>query len=58
MAKANPESMKWPTNKAIYDMNYLRLYGKVCPRCGGVGGKVGMYPCDYCRGIGWVEKSK
>jgi len=52
------EKMKWPADKPKYDKNYLRLYGKPCPHCGGVGGKVGMYPCDNCKGLGYVEKKK
>lgn len=54
--QANPEGIKWPTDKAKYDKNYLKLYGEPCHHCGGVGGKVGMYSCEKCNGIGYVEK--
>ena len=27
-AKANPESMKWPTDKAKYDKNYQKIFSK------------------------------
>lgn len=26
MAKANPEGMKWPTNKPRYDRNYIKIF--------------------------------
>jgi len=26
MAKANPEGMKWPTDKARYDKNYQKIF--------------------------------
>ena len=26
--KANPESMKWPTDKAKYDKNYQKIFSK------------------------------
>ncbi len=53
--KANPEGMKWPTDKARYDKNYLKLFGKQCPKCKGEGW-LGIYICSKCNGIGWVEK--
>ena len=57
--KANPEGIKWPTNKARYDKNYLRLYGKPCPHCGGTdlvfGAASGpIIRCFKCGGIGYV----
>jgi hypothetical protein len=52
MAKANPEGMKWPTDKPRYDKNYLRLYGKICPTCKGKNKNV----CSRCMGLGRVEK--
>ena len=59
MAKANPESIKWPTDKPRYDKNYLRLYGKQCPICGGRGVYEGTETtCVNCNGLGYVEKSK
>lgn len=45
------EKMKWPTDKAKYDRNYLRLYGKRCLLCKGY-----KDFCEKCNGIGWVEK--
>ena len=61
MAKANPEAMKWPTDKPRYDKNYIRLYGKMCPRCGGKPRGVphrdgGWVTCLQCKGLGKVEK--
>jgi len=61
--KSNPEAMKWPTDKDKYDRNYLRLFGKVCPKCKGTGeinfswvivpdAKI----CSKCLGLGYVEK--
>lgn len=58
MAKqANPEGMKWPTDKARYDKNYLRLFGKVCSECSGIGivdGDGIAYKCINCNGLGYV----
>ncbi len=45
------EKMKWPTDKAKYDENYVRIFGKICPDCGGVG-------CSKCKGLGKVEWKK
>ena len=59
-AKANPESMKWPTDKPRYDKHYLRLYGKKCPVCmgkaRGVPHNEGWITCPKCNGLGYVEK--
>lgn len=33
MAKANPEAMKWPTDKAKYDKNYIKTFGMDCKDC-------------------------
>jgi len=59
MIKIN-ESQKWPTDKARYDKNYLRLFGKPCPRCKGTGRsgtlKKWVRCCSRCDGIGYVEK--
>jgi DnaJ-class molecular chaperone len=51
-----------PINKERYDRNYLRIYGKICPACNGIG-KVqfnhsscrDMIICNYCGGVGYVE---
>lgn len=61
MAKANPEAMKYPSDKAKYDKNYLRLYGKKCPTCGGKARGVpakdgGWTTCPKCMGLRKVEK--
>ena len=55
------EKMKWPTDKAKYDKNYLRLYGKVCPICNGKAKGVphkdgGWVTCPECSGLGKVKK--
>jgi len=61
MAKANPEGMKWPTDKPRYDKNYLRLFGKKCPLCNGKARGIpakggGWTTCPKCWGLGKVEK--
>ena len=48
-------------DKARYDKNYLRLYGKRCPMCmGNIRGiphnKGGWITCPKCNGYGYVEK--
>lgn len=59
------ESMKWPTDKARYDLNYLRIYGERCDVCDGRGYHEDKPPmmkqkvrttCLICQGIGYVEK--
>ena len=47
--KANPEAMKWPTDKPRYDKNYLRLYGIICKHCKGQG-------CPACNWLGDFDK--
>lgn len=42
--KANPEGIKWPTNKTRYDENYLKIFGVKCSACKGKG-----YFDDYCK---------
>ena len=59
--KANPEGIKWPTDKPRYDKNYLRLYGKKCPLCNGKARGLphkdgGWITCSQCKGLGKVEK--
>ncbi len=57
--KANPEGMKWPTDKAKYDRNWIKLFGKPCPYCGGTGGGAmagWLRCCPRCKGLGKVEK--
>ena len=58
--KANPEGIKWPTDKTRYDKNYLRLYGRFCPVCKGHSGTIwdSSPPCLRCKGLGYVEKEK
>jgi len=53
------ERQKYPTDKAKYDKEYLRLFGKQCPVCGGWGVYEGTETtCENCGGCGYVEKSK
>jgi len=59
--KANPEGMKWPTDKPRYDRNWIKLFGKKCPVCGdmarGIPSKYGGWiRCPKCKGLGKVEK--
>ena len=46
MAKANPEAMKWPTDKARYDKNYQKIFNPtktiICKYCKGDG-------CSGCK---------
>lgn len=58
--KGNPEGIKWPTDKAKYDKNYLRLFGECCPVCLGTGksqfkGILKTKKCHGCGGVGYVE---
>ena len=56
---AKNEKQKWPSNKIKYDKNYLRLFGKCCPECRGIGivdGDGIAYKCTDCNGIGYVRK--
>lgn len=53
------EKQKWPTDKAKYDRNYLRLFGRLCSECKGIGivdGDGIAYKCTNCKGIGYVKK--
>lgn len=58
------ESQKWPADKAKYDKNYLKLFGKLCPLCEGKPRGIlakygaGWTTCTRCNGIGYVEKEK
>lgn len=53
--KANPEGIKWPTDKAKYDRNYLRLYGEkemnICDDCGKAKEDVHLTTCPYTEEI-------
>lgn len=60
MSKIN-EFQKWPSDKKQYDINYLKLYGKKCPICGGTGGGAKirwLRRCSRCNGLGYIEKNK
>jgi len=46
MAKANPEGMKWPTDKAKYDENYLKIFASVKT----AGGEAMIRKCN-CRSV-------
>ena len=59
------EFEKWPSDKRKYDSNYLRIYGRECPRCHGTGNNActvymnGTHPpCHYCGGLGYIEKER
>jgi len=54
------EKQKWPSDKRRYDGNYLRMFGMVCPDCGGNGYHEEMNgeKCKRCYGLGYVEKPK
>lgn len=48
--KSNPEGIKWPTDKAKYDKNYIKIFGRKCPKCLGLG----YIKCDKCNGLGRI----
>lgn len=55
------EKQKWPINKKQYDINYLKVFGKKCPMCGGKPRGIpskdsGWTTCIMCDGIGYIEK--
>lgn len=59
------EAMKWPTDKARYDANYLRIYGEQCDACKGRGYYKDKVPgmkkkvkttCIICDGAGYIKK--
>ena len=59
------EKMKWPTDKARYDRNYLRAHGERCDACKGCGYYDDNVPgkknkvrttCIICQGLGYVKK--
>jgi len=61
------EKMKWPTDKAKYDANYLRIFSEKCDACDGRGYYEDKPPnmkkkvrttCIICNGTGFIEKSK
>lgn len=44
-----------------YRKNWLRIFGKKCPRCDGTGLAHSIHPtgkCDNCDGLGYIEKGK
>lgn len=49
--KANPEAMKWPTDKAKYDKNYEKIFCMICKHCKGKG-------CPACNWSGGFDKCK
>lgn len=58
------ESQKWPTDKARYDANYLRLFGEQCDVCHGRGYHEDVVPhmkqrvrttCLICGGTGKLK---
>jgi DnaJ-class molecular chaperone len=65
--KHNPESQKYPEDKKKFDENWIRIFGKVCPKCKGK--TIVSRPatceiyikkyndiCPKCKGLGKVEK--
>jgi len=59
------EKIKWPTDKARYDANYLRIFGERCDVCKGKGYHEDKVPnmkkkvkttCILCQGLGYIEK--
>ena len=56
MAKANPESQKWPADKDRYDENYIKIFGPnkstllICKYC-----KDGCPACNWM-GFFWVKE--
>jgi len=62
MSKEINEHQKWPTDKRRYDRNYLRMFGKKCPKCNGDGvtrrheQPPYIRECTLCNGLGYVEK--
>ena len=61
------EAMKWPTDKARYDANYLRAFGERCDACKTLGyyedkpknmKKKVRTTCLICGGIGYIKKLK
>ena len=58
-SEAGKGSVYRPVDRKKYDRNYLRLYGKVCPECNGVGRFPSMmtfWDCERCKGLGYVER--
>lgn len=51
MAKANPEGIKWPTDKPRYDKNWIKIFGTICEYCKGKG-------CPNCNWLGGFERTK
>lgn len=49
--KANPEAVKWPTNKDRYDENYQKIFGQtkmvICKHCKG--------GCPACNWMGFYK---
>jgi DnaJ-class molecular chaperone len=59
MSHEHPTSSDQRVDQKKYARGYLRLWGKKCPVCNGVGMVTGLKnpgPCAYCDGVGYVEK--
>lgn len=55
------ENQKYPTDKATYDRNYLRAYGKPCIACDTQGyfkDNGIKTTCIICNGVDYIEKFK
>ena len=49
--KANPEGIKWPTDKPRYDKNWVKIFGVTCRYCKGQG-------CPACNWMGGFDKNE
>lgn len=49
------EFQKYPGDKKTFDLNYLKIFGKKCPKCMG-SGIIDSKNCPNCNGNGYVEK--
>lgn len=63
MSHDHPSSEDQNVNRKQYEAGYLRIFGLVCPRCGGHPRGVpaadgGWVTCPVCYGVGFIERSK